>query len=177
MFDLLGLLFVFAVAGIGIVLLFASRRPKQFHTSRSLPIAAAPERLHGLISSLRQMNTWNPYALRETGGSSSYSGPASGPGAEFHFNGPKSGTGTISILDTGPSKIVMRLLMTKPFRVDNRIEFTLKPEGEATTVTWAMSGSQPMFARVMSLIIDCDRMVGRDFDEGLANLKAIAEKA
>ena len=70
----------------------------------------------------------------------------------------------------------MRLFMTKPFKADNRIDFTLKPEGPVTAVTWAMSGQQPLMAKIMTLFIDCDKMVAKDFDEGLGNLKAIAEK-
>lgn len=165
-----------AVAALaGIVLVLAARRPSQFRAARSLSISAPPTRLHGLIDNLRQMNTWNPYALRETGGSMQYSGPEAGPGATCHFAGPKSGTGSVSVVDSTPSRIAMRLLMSKPMSCDNRVEFTLKPDGNATEVTWAMSGAQSLPARIFSLFVDCDRMIARDFDEGLANLKAIAE--
>ena len=71
----------------------------------------------------------------------------------------------------------MRLSMVKPFKADNTVKFTLQPEGSATAVTWAMSGRQPLLGKVMTLFIDCDKMIGRDFEEGLANLKAIAERA
>jgi len=173
--DVLIYLLLGVVVLVGAVLFLAARQPSSFHFARSLRIAAPQERLHGLINDLRKMNTWNPYALRETGGSSSYSGPDAGPGARFEFAGPKSGTGSISVVDSTPSKIGMRLVMTKPIAGDNRVEFALKPDGDATEVTWAMSGKSSLPGRIFSLFIDCECMMARDFDEGLANLKAIAE--
>jgi hypothetical protein len=123
------------------------------------------------------MNTWNPYALRDTGGTSSYEGPASGKGAAFEFAGSKSGSGRIEIVgSTFPSEVVLQLSMVKPFKSDNTVRFTLEPRGPATDVTWAFSGRQRLLGKVMGLVIDCDRMMGRDFEEGLANLKAIAER-
>jgi hypothetical protein len=174
MSEVLIALLAAACVAVAIILFLASRRPEQFHAARSMKIAATPSRLYDLISNLRQMNTWNPYALRETKGTVSYSGPDSGPGAMFHFNG-RGGSGSVSVLDCSPSAIVMRLQMTKPIAGDNRVEFNLKPEGDTTEVTWAMSGRQSLPMRIMSLFIDCDRMLARDFDEGLSNLKAIAE--
>ena len=176
MLIVLGWLVLAVVLAVAVVLIVAATRPDRFRTSRSTRVAAPPERLYPLISSLRQMNTWNPYALRETSGTAAYFGPESGKGARFAFAGPKSGTGTIEVVDkSAPSKVVMRLLMTKPFKADNTVEFTLQPVGTATDVTWAMSGRQPLLAKAMTLFIDCDKMVGRDFEDGLAHLKAIAE--
>lgn len=174
--DVLIYLFIAVITAIVVTLFIASRRPDEFHAARSLRIAAPASRLHGLINDLRQMNTWNPYALRDRGGQAHYSGPDTGPGATFHFAG-KSGTGSISVTDSSPSVIGMRLLMTKPFAGDNRVEFTLKPAGDATEVTWAIKGVAGLPGKVFSLFVDCERMMARDFDEGLANLKAIAEAA
>lgn len=166
-----------AVLGaVGITLFIASRRPDDFYAARSLTIAAPAARLHGLINDLRQMNTWNPYALRDRNGTAEYSGPERGPGATFHFAG-KGGTGSVSVVDSSPTMVGMRLLMTKPFAGDNRVEFTLKPVGDATEVTWAMKGVAGLPGKIFALFVDCERMMARDFDEGLANLKAIAEAA
>jgi hypothetical protein len=178
MLDLIGFAALALVALIGGILAVAASRPDTFQTARMARIAASPERLYPLINDLRQMNSWNPYALREASGTTTYSGPASGKGAAFAFAGPKSGAGSIEIVDcVAPRSVVMRLLMVKPFKADNTVNFTLQPEGSATAVTWAMSGRQPLLAKVMTLFINCDKMVGRDFEEGLANLKAIAEQA
>ena len=175
-FLLIALALAIVIAAIFAV---ASMRPDTFAIQRSAGIKAPPERLFALINDLKAMSTWNPYSLRETTGTGTvdYSGPASGKGAKSTFAGPKSGTGSIEIVDAAaPSKVTMRLLMTAPFKADNTVEFTLKPDGAQTTVTWAMSGKQPLLAKAMTLFIDCDKMVGKDFEEGLANLKALAGK-
>jgi len=178
MLETLGFITLGLLVVVGAILALAATRPDTFQTARTARIVASPERLFSLINDLRQMNTWNPYALRETTGTTAYSGAASGKGATFEFAGSKSGTGSIEIVDaSAPTKVVMRLLMVKPFKADNTVKFTLQPEGSATDVTWAMSGRQPLLAKVMTLFINCDKMVGRDFEEGLANLKAIAERA
>jgi uncharacterized protein YndB with AHSA1/START domain len=178
MLEILGFGSLAVLVAIGAVLAIAARRPDTFQIARTARIAASPERLFPLIDDLRRMNTWNPYALRETGGISSYEGPASGKGAAFAFAGSKSGSGRIEIVDsTFPREVVLRLSMVKPFKADNTVTFTLEPHGPATDVTWAFSGRQPLLGKVMGLVIDCDRMMGRDFEEGLANLKAIAERA
>lgn len=159
-----------------IVLVLAQRQPRHFAIARSLDISAPPERLHALIDDLRQMNRWNPYVLRDPGGTLSYSGAATGKGAKFDFSGSKSGTGSVTVLDSAPDRVTMRLHMTRPFAVDNRVTFTIVPKGSATQVTWGMSGPQSLIGKVMSLFIDGDRMCGRDFEEGLGNLRRIAEQ-
>jgi hypothetical protein len=170
------LLFALAAAVL-IVVLMALRQPKAFRAARTMRIAAPQGRLHGLINDLKKMNTWNPYALRDTSGSGEYAGAEAGPGATFRFNGAKSGTGSISIVESTPSQVVLRLLMSKPIACDNRVEFSLKPAGEATDVTWAMSGDASFPARVFGVFVDCQKMCARDFDEGLTNLKTLAETA
>ena len=174
MLEVLTYVAIALFAIVAVTLFIASRRPDEFYAARSMKIAAPPTRLHGLINDLKLMNTWNPYALRDCGGAARYSGPEAGPGATFHFAG-KNGTGSISVTDTSPSMIGMRLLMTKPIKGDNRVEFTLTPAGNDTEVTWAMRGMQSLPGKVLSLFVDCECMMARDFDEGLTNLKAIAE--
>lgn len=176
MLEILGPVVLALLVAVAAILALAARKPDQFRFARTARIAATPERLFPLINDLKVMNSWNPFALRETAGKGTYSGPQSGKGATHEFAGPKSGTGSIEIVDAVPSsKVVMRLVMTKPMKADNTVEFTLEPSGAATDVTWAMSGRQPLLAKVMTLFIDCDKMVGKDFDEGLANLKRIVE--
>ena len=176
MLNALGIIALVLVLAIAAVLACASTRPDGFRVARTARIAASPERLFPMINDLRQMNTWNPFALRDPTGSGTYRGAASGKGAVFEFASRKSGTGSIEITDTAaPAKVVMRLMMAKPFKADNTVEFTLRPEGTATEVTWAMSGRQPLLAKAMTLFIDCDRMVGKDFEAGLALLKTKAE--
>lgn len=107
----------------------------------------------------------------------SYSGAASGAGAAYGFDGNKDvGRGSIEITDSSPPlKVSMRLDMIDPFEAHNLVEFTLKPQGDATNVTWAMHGPMRFISKLMSVFINMDRMIGKDFEAGLASLKAIAE--
>jgi hypothetical protein len=107
-----------------------------------------------------------------------HSGAPSGPGAVYEWSGNREvGAGRLAILDSTPSKITMALDMLKPFKAKNTVVFTLEPNGSAATaVTWAMHGAQPYLAKVMSTFINCDKMVGSQFEQGLAKLKAIAER-
>lgn len=102
----------------------------------------------------------------------------SGPGATYGWAGDRNvGEGRMEMTDAeAPSRIQLRLEMIKPFAADNTVEFTLRPDGDATTVTWAMTGAVPLMARVMGLLFNMDRMVGRDFEAGLATLKTQAER-
>lgn len=177
MLAILAYILVALLLAIAAILLIASTRPDSFHVSRTKAIAAPPERLFPLIANLRQMNTWNPFALRDPASQVSYTGPDSGIGARHTFDGKKSGAGSIEVLEAdAPTNVVMRLSMTKPFKADNRVEFTLKPNGGGTTdVTWTMGGKQPLLAKAMTLFVDCDRMVGKEFEAGLGSLKRMVE--
>ena len=162
---------------VAALLIYAATRPDTFAVQRSATIHATPERLHALISDLQQFNTWNPYAKKDLQMQITYRGPASGAGAAFDFKGnSNAGTGSISIVDSQPAKITMTLDMTAPMPCHNTIEYTLKSQGEQTEVTWAMHGPNPFLGKLVGVIFNMDRMVGQDFEAGLASLKALAER-
>ncbi len=171
------------VLGIAGVLIFAATKPDTFAVQRSAAIAAPPDKLFALINDLRTFNTWNPYTKKDANIKLTYSGPAAGPGARFDFAGNKeAGTGSIEVLQaSAATQVAMQLVMVEPFPVNNRIEFTLAPQSNtsgaapATQVTWAMRGDSPYFAKVMQVFFSMDKMVGKDFEAGLANLKTLAE--
>ncbi|HYD62017.1 MAG TPA: SRPBCC family protein [Noviherbaspirillum sp.] len=166
-----------ALAGIAGVLLIAATRPNTFRVERSTSIQAPPERIHALINDMRQFNTWNPYAKKDPAMIGTYRGPASGPGAAFAFEGNKDvGKGSIQIVDAKPDRLTMMLDMIEPFEGHNTVEFSLVPQGSATSVTWAMHGPAPYLSRVIGLFLNMDSMIGRDFESGLAGLKALAER-
>lgn len=177
MLKVLGILVLLVAAGIGGLFAVAATRPDTFQVSRSLAIKAAPEKLFPLINDLRTFNSWNPFVTSDPDVKLVYSGPPSGPGAASAFGPGKGGTGTLSIVEAAPpSKVVMALDMTRPLEAQNRVEFTLRPQGDATQVTWTMSGGVPLVGKVVHLLIDMDKMVGGQFDKGLADLKAKAER-
>ncbi len=176
MFEILIYVALAIAACVAALVAYAARQPDTFRVARTATINAPAERIFPLINDLRKMNTWNPFALSDPRMNGSYSGPASGVGAQFAFEGKRSGAGRIEITEaTSPSKVALHLAMWKPMRAANAIEFSLDPKGASTDVTWAMTGRTPLFGKVLHVFMDMDKMCGKSFEEGLAKLKAIAE--
>jgi uncharacterized protein YndB with AHSA1/START domain len=175
----MGITLLIAVAlALALLLAYAATRPSDFVVSRSLQIAAPPERLFTHINDLRAMNRWNPFVQQDPDLQGEYSGPDAGAGAAYSFKGRKAGAGRIAITGaTAPSQVLMQLDMSAPMEGHNRIEFTLRPVGGHTEVTWAMSGCANFISKLVCLFVSMDRMVGSQFDKGLQQLKALAEKA
>jgi hypothetical protein len=166
-----------AVAALGALLIFAGTRPDTFRVQRSATIKAPPDKLHPLINDLRQFNTWNPFAQGDADMKGQYRGPAAGPGAAYDFQGGKSGKGSIGIVGSvAPANVTMKLDMLEPLEGHNIVEFTIVPRGEATEVTWAMHGPSPFISKLMGVFLNMDSMIGGQFEAGLANLKARAER-
>jgi hypothetical protein len=131
-------------------------------------------------SPLRQPSPtfWSPYEKKDPAMKRTLSGAPSGKGAVYEWDGDKNvGSGRLAIADSSPpSKVTLDLDMLTPMRAHNIVEFTLEPKGDSTTVTWAMNGHVPYIAKIVHVFLNVDRMVGQDFETGLGNLKAIAEK-
>jgi hypothetical protein len=166
------------LAGVPAALLaLAATRPDTFRIERSTRIRAAPATIFGLIADFRRWGSWSPYEHKDPAMRRSFTGPAQGTGAVYEWDGNKEvGEGRIEITDAAaPSRITMALDFVRPFRAHNVVEFTLTPRGDATEVTWAMHGPASYVSKVMGLFISMERMIGKDFETGLANLKAIAE--
>lgn len=162
-----------------LVLAYAARRPDTFRIARSTRIAAPPEAIFPLISDLRKLALWNPYETKDPDMQRAYSGAESGPGQRYDWDGNRNiGKGALLVREaSAPSRVAIDLIMVAPMAARNRLEFTLRPEGGATDVTWAMEGRSPLVAKVLHFVCDMDRMVGTDFEAGLARLKALAEGA
>jgi len=169
---------VVVVVLIAAVLAYAATKPDTFHVQRSTSIQAPAEKIFPLIDDFRQQASWSPWEKMDPAMKKSLSGAPNGKGAAYEWDGNSQvGKGRIEITDSTPtSKVAMKLDMFTPFEAHNNVEFTLDATGGSTRVTWAMYGPQPFIAKVMSVFMDCDKMVGQNFEAGLANLKAIAEK-
>jgi len=165
------------VVAIAAVLILAATKPDTFRVQRTASIKAPPEKIFPLIDNLHSNARWSPYYRKDPAMRGAYSGPDSGAGAQFDFDGNREvGSGRVTITDSArPGRVTMRLQMFKPMAVDNVVEFTLASRGETTDVTWAMQGKLPYLAKILHIFWDMDSMVGRDFEAGLANLKAIVE--
>lgn len=161
---------------VAAVLLYAATRPDTFALQRSATIAATPDKLFALINDVRAFNTWNPFALKDPAIKLQYEGAASGPGAAYAWQGESSGVGRLEVIESvAPAKVAMRLDFDKPMKASHRVEFTLAQRGPATQVTWAMTGRMPYLSKLITTFVSMDRMVGGEFEAGLANLKAAAE--
>jgi hypothetical protein len=162
---------------IAVFLAYATTMPDRFHVERSTSIKASADRIFPQINDLHAFNTWNPFDKKDPNIKGIYSGPSSGRGASYAFESGKAGTGVIEIIETAvPSQVIMRLTMLKPIYADNRVTFTLEPAGDSSRVTWAMDGGVPFVGKILHMIFSMDKMVGTDFEAGLADLKALVEK-
>lgn len=173
------LLPVIAAIGVAAVvfLIYVATLPNAFRIERTAEIEAPAETLFALINDLHRFNEWNPFARADPTTEIVYSGPQSGVGAAYDWNGRKSGAGRMQIAtSTPPSEIMMALQFDKPFSARNVAEFTLVPRGPTTAVTWAMTGNRPFSHKLMGTLFNMEKMVGGEFAKGLANLKAMAEK-
>jgi uncharacterized protein YndB with AHSA1/START domain len=164
------------VAAVAALLIYAATRPDSFKIERSTRIQASPEKVYALISELKAFNSWNPWMRKEPSAQLTYGPSTSGPGARYSWVGKESGEGSMEITEASPpSRVVFKLDFTKPFEAHNQALFTLTPDGSGTLVTWAMTGNSPYMHKVMGVIFNMDKMVGKDFEDGLANLKTQAE--
>jgi carbon monoxide dehydrogenase subunit G len=178
MLKILGILFAIVVVGIAGILAFAATKPDVFRVQRAASIKAPPEKIFPLLNDLRSFAVWSPYEKKDPAMKRTYSGAPSGKGAVYEWDGDKNvGKGRLAIADSSPpSKVMLDLDMLAPLQAHNIVVFTLEPKGDATNVTWAMNGQVPYIAKIVHVFLDVDKMVGQDFEAGLANLKAIAEK-
>ncbi len=162
---------------IAAVVAFAATKPNSFRVARSARIAAAPDRIYPLIDDFHRWTAWSPYEGLDPNLKRTYGGAARGVGATYAWEGNnKAGAGRMEIMEAAvPSKVTIKLDFTKPFVAHNIAEFTLEPEGAATTVTWAIHGPQPLMAKVMCLFFSMDKMLGKDFETGLNSLRTAAE--
>lgn len=166
------------VAGLVIVLILAAMRPDTFTLQRSLAINAPPERIFPLINEFRNWTQWSPWEKLDPNLKRDYSGAPAGVGAIYAWEGDKKvGQGRMEIVEaTVPSKVALKLDFIRPFEAHNDVTFALEPAGAATNVTWTMTGPTPFVAKIFHVFVDMDRMVGGDFEAGLASMKAAAER-
>ena len=175
MFRKIAIVVVVLIAG---VLVFAATKPDTFRVQRAAGIKAPPEKVFALINDFKAWPAWSPWEKKDPAMKRTWGATTSGKGATYAWDGNNDvGQGSMEITDAAaPSKITIKLDFVKPFEGHNIVEFTLEPAGGTTNVTWAMHGPAPFMSKVMQVFVSMDSMVGKDFESGLANLKAAAEK-
>jgi Polyketide cyclase / dehydrase and lipid transport len=150
----------------------------EFEVARSTRIAAPAQRVHGLIDDFKAWRSWSPWEDVDPALRREYSGSESGVGARYAWEGNrKAGKGDMEIVGSTPERIDVRLTFEKPWKATNAVDFTLAPAGDgATDVTWRMTGTTTGFAALFSKVVGMDRLVGKDFEKGLARMKTTAEE-
>ena len=163
---------------IAAILAFAATRADTFRVQRSAVISAPSDKIFPLIDDFHNWATWSPYEKLDPAMKRTLSGEPSGKGAVYAWEGnSKAGEGRMEIIEsTSTSRVVIKLDFLKPFEAHNTAEFTLQPQGDTTRVTWAMYGPAPFIAKLMGLFFSMDKMIGKDFETGLNNLKTRTEK-
>lgn len=166
------------VVALAALLIFAATRPDTFRVQRAASIKAPPDKIFSHINDLRNWSSWSPWEKKDPAMKRMLSGAPSGKGAVYAWEGNKEvGVGRMEITESTPaSRLTIRLDFLKPFEAHNIVEFTLAPEGESTKVTWTIHGPMPYISKLMSLFFSMDGMIGKDFESGLASLKAVAER-
>jgi uncharacterized protein YndB with AHSA1/START domain len=170
--------FVVLLLGIGGVLVLAAAKPDSFRVQRTATINAPPDKIFPLINDFGGWRAWSPYEKRDPDMKRTFGAVAAGKGAVYAWEGNGNvGKGRMEITEaTPPSRIAIKLDFMEPFEGHNVAEFTLAPKSGSTDVTWAMYGPAPFISKVMQVFFNFDTMIGKDFEEGLANLKTLAEK-
>jgi len=167
------------VAAIIIVFLVVALQPGSYRVSRSSKMSAPPARVFEQINDFRQWEAWSPWAALDPDCRYTYAGPPSGVGSVFNWSGNnKVGEGTLTITESAPtSRVVVEQVFVRPFRGTSTAEFRVEPGTAQTQVTWSMSGRNNFIGRVFCMIMNMDKMLGKDFEKGLANMKAVVEAA
>ncbi|HEX9981644.1 MAG TPA: SRPBCC family protein [Thermoanaerobaculia bacterium] len=174
MLKIIGIIVVAAIAG---VLVYASTQPNSFAVERTVTINATPDKIAPLISDFNNWAAWSPFEKLDPAMKKTITGSPSGIGSVYTWEGnAKAGAGRMEITRASAAQIDIKLDFLKPFASSNVTEFRLEPNGNATNVTWHMHGPSSYMTKLMTTFMSMDKMVGKDFEEGLGNLKRIAEK-
>ena len=166
------------VAIICVFLVVVAMQPDEFRITRKGTVAAPAAVVFAQVNDLRKWEAWNPWGKLDPAMKNTYEGAAAGMGAKYSWAGnSKVGEGSMTITESRPHDLIrIKLEFLKPFAATSMAEFTFKPEGSQTTVTWSMVGKNNFMAKAMHLVINMDKMIGGQFEKGLADLKSAVEK-
>jgi hypothetical protein len=172
-------IFIGLAAVMAIFVIVVATRPAAFRVERSASLAAAPQALFEHVNDHHKFLVWNPFLKLDPNAKITYSGPDAGVGAACAWDGNKEvGAGSCTIVESKPGELVRcRMDWKRPMEGTATVDFTFKPNGDKTVVTWAMYGQNGFMGKLVSLFIDCDKMCGPQFEKGLASLGEVATKS
>ncbi len=175
------LYFLIALAAIVVVLVvflaIVALLPSEFRVVRSGNIAAPATDVFAQVNDFHKWQAWSPWAKLDPTAKNTYAGAPAGKGAIFSWAGDRNvGEGSMTLLESRPNDLIsIKLEFRKPFKATNTAEFSFKPDGNQTRVTWSMSGRKNFIVKAFSLFMSMDKMVGAQFEQGLANMKSVVE--
>ncbi len=166
-------------SAVAALLVWVGLKPSVFHVERSALINAAPSAVFEHVNDFRKWEAWSPWAKRDPAAKAVFEGSPTGPGAIFRWSGnDEVGEGSMKIVEAKPGEAIkIDLAFTKPFEGNNAVSFAFRPEGAGTRVTWSLDGEQGYIERLFCTImnLNMDRMIGGDYEQGLAALKSVVE--
>ena len=165
---------VFVIGFVGVV----AMQPSEFRIERSATMAAPADKVFAQVNDFHNWQSWSPWAKLDPAAKNSFEGPAAGEGAIFRWIGnDEVGEGSMTITESRPSDLIrLKLQFVKPMEDTADTEFTFKPDGDQTKVTWTMSGKNNFVGKAFCLFMNMDEMIGSKFEEGLASMKSVVEE-
>lgn len=174
MVYVLGVLLV----AIAVIVAAAMQKPDVFKVTREARFNAAPAIIFEYINDLRKWNAWSPWARMDPDAKYTFDGPAAGVGASTSWEGKRTGAGRMTVMESKPfGHVIFKLEFFKPMKAVNTAAFTFREDAGQTVVTWSMFGPNSFMGKLMSLFMNCEKMVGDQFEQGFENLKAIVDKS
>lgn len=163
---------------VAILLVVIAMQPAEYRVRRSINIAAPAADVFPMIDDFHRWDAWSPWAKLDPAMKKSIEGPASGAGSIYKWSGNSDvGAGQMTILESNPNeRILIKLDFLEPFASTSTTEFSLRPDGGGTEVNWDMKGSNNFLGKAFSLFMNMDKMIGADFEKGLAQMKSQAEQ-
>lgn len=174
---MLKIILLLVVVAVAVFVVLVLKQPDEFRVTRSLAMKATPATVFAQVNNLRNWQAWSPWAKLDPTAKTEFSGPVEGKDAAMSWDGNnKVGKGTMTIVDSQSDKLVkFKLDFLKPMQATNYAEFSFTPQGDQTLVSWTMYGTSNFIGKAMSVLFNCEKMVGSQFDQGLADLKTIVE--
>ncbi len=176
---MLDIILILVAIAVIIFIIAAAMQPSEFRVTRTATISAPASAVFAQVNDLQKWDAWSPWAKLDPEAKNSFEGPSSGTGAIMRWAGNnKVGQGSMTIIESRPDEFIrFKLEFLKPFKATNTAEFTFNSENDQTTVTWSMYGKNNFMSKAMGLIMNCEKMVGGQFEKGLAALKSVVEAA
>jgi uncharacterized protein YndB with AHSA1/START domain len=165
-------------AAVAVILVLAALKPNTFRVERKVLIKAAPEKIFPWLEDPKRTTEWSPWEKKDPAMKKIFSGPSKGVGAAYAWDGNREiGAGRLELTEVvAPKKVVMNLDFIRPMEGHNVAEYTVAPVDGGSEVTWTIAGPMPFISKIMCVFMNMDKMIGKEFESGLAELKTLAEK-